>query len=374
MYPFYTRFYSDVHAPFRMGFKLASSLSAPLSYVNSATTFMILDNFDGILEFPTNPYECYIKEFPNPTTNQLLPHTNGYRNYKQNTMYYFIPTYCSIIPTNLLKIEIPRNRDLDKINYYELVVMPVSSLKTGFTNAADPVAKLNIFPVLTAGHYFDIKLWKKAAFSLSSLWFVTTRPLEPNAIQFTFTTNFALTGAPITIAFPDNYIEIIFNNLALDALPPIFSAIGATIPCSLSASFTPIPIATRALRPNCIVTYLDKVHQVIKIRVENFQMTGPTTFQLSFDDFQLPEITNLLQLSNTFSVCMAYWSTTGNSHERCFGEIFVIDRYINLVGRLDSILPADAKFLPLNELKYGAPSSPTMEITSYPFSSSNQRN
>ena len=42
-YPFYTRFYSDVHAPVRMAFKLAPSVSAPLSYVNDATTFMILD-------------------------------------------------------------------------------------------------------------------------------------------------------------------------------------------------------------------------------------------------------------------------------------------------------------------------------------------
>jgi hypothetical protein len=189
-----------------------------------------------------------------------MPHTNGYRNYKQNTMYYFIPTYCTYINTTALKIEIPRNRDLDNTKYYELVVMPVASTRTGFMNSADPVAKLNIFPLMTAGHYFDIKVWKKAAFSLSSLWFVTTRPLEPNAIQFTFTTNFALTGAPITIAFPDNYIEVVFNNLPLSALPPIFSAVGATIPCSLSTAFTEIPIATRTLRPNCIVTYLDKLH------------------------------------------------------------------------------------------------------------------
>ena len=178
-------------------------------------------------------------------------------------MYYFIPTYCTYViaaPT-ALRIESPRNRDLDNTKYYELVVMPVASTRTGFKNLADPVAKLNIFPLMTAGHYFDIKVWKKAAFSLSSLWFVTTRPLEPNAIQFTFTTNFILPGVqPVTTAFPDNYIEVVFNNLPLSALPPIFSAVGATVPCSLSTAFTEIPLATRTLRPNCIVTYLDKLH------------------------------------------------------------------------------------------------------------------
>lgn len=294
MYPFYTRFYSDVHAPFRMGFKLASTVTAPLSFVNDATTFMILDEFLGIADFVSMPFECYIKEYPNPITNLLMPHSNGYRNYKQNTQYYFIPTYCTYINASSLRIEIPRNRDLDNTKYYELVVMPVASSRTGFRNQLDDLAKLNIFPLMTAGHYFDVKVWKKAAFTLNSLWFVTTRPLEPNAIQFTFTTNFALGAAPVTLAFPDNYIEVVFNNLALNALPPIFSSVGATIPCSLSSAFTAIPVATRILRPNCIVTYVDKLHEVIKVRVENFQMTGPATFQISFDDFQLPEILNLM--------------------------------------------------------------------------------
>jgi hypothetical protein len=61
MYPFYTRFYSDVHAPFRMAFKLATTVSAPLTYANYLTTFMILDDFDGITDFPLMPFECYIK-------------------------------------------------------------------------------------------------------------------------------------------------------------------------------------------------------------------------------------------------------------------------------------------------------------------------
>ncbi len=60
-YPFYTRFYSDVHAPFRMGFKLAPTVTSALDYANYLTTFMILDDFDGIADYPSMPFECYIR-------------------------------------------------------------------------------------------------------------------------------------------------------------------------------------------------------------------------------------------------------------------------------------------------------------------------
>ncbi len=60
-YPFYTRFYSDVHAPFRMGFKLAPTVTSPLDYLSFLPNFMVLDDFNGIADFPSMPFECYIK-------------------------------------------------------------------------------------------------------------------------------------------------------------------------------------------------------------------------------------------------------------------------------------------------------------------------
>lgn len=60
-YPFYTRLYSDINAPFRMAFKLPPTVSTPLSYMNSLTSFMILDDFNGISEFAFMPFECLIK-------------------------------------------------------------------------------------------------------------------------------------------------------------------------------------------------------------------------------------------------------------------------------------------------------------------------
>ena len=103
-YPFYTRFYSDVTAPFRMAFKLPTTLLIPLSFQDDLTTFMILDELNGITEFPSMSFECLIKEYRNPLTNVQLPHPNGYRNYKQNTQYYLLPTYCTYINSTALRI------------------------------------------------------------------------------------------------------------------------------------------------------------------------------------------------------------------------------------------------------------------------------
>ncbi len=261
-----------------------------------------------------------------------------------------------------MRIEIPRNRDLDNTKYYELVVMPVSTTMTGFTNAPDALVKLVVFPVNTAEHIFDIRLWTKNAFTLNTLLLVTTRPLEPNALQLSFSTTFSASND-----FPNQYIEIVFNNLDLTAVLTPYNQMGETVPCSLTTAFATSSLGIQ--KPNCIVTYADKFHQVIKIRVENFKSINPTTFLLSFDYFFLPSITSLLQASNTFTVCMKYWSAA-TSHERCFGELFIIDQYTNTVPRNN---PSTAAFLsPLSELRYGVASSPTMQML-YLKSTTSQR-
>ena len=49
----------------------------------------------------------------------------------------------------------------------------------------------------------------------------------------------------------------------------------------------------------------------------------------------------------------------------------MIDKYLNIVPKVDSSL--NAVFLPLTELKFGAPSIPTIQLT-YPFSTTSQNN
>lgn len=65
---------------------------------------------------------------------------------------------------------------------------------------------------------------------------------------------------------------------------------------------------------------------------------------------------------------MTYWSTT-SLQERCFGELFVIDGYTNTVARTDL---TSAAFLTLPDYKYGATSSPVIQL-SYPKTTTTQR-
>lgn len=58
-YPFYTRFYSDAYAPFRMALKFPATMILPLSYANDLTTYMVLTNFESLAPFTV--YECYLK-------------------------------------------------------------------------------------------------------------------------------------------------------------------------------------------------------------------------------------------------------------------------------------------------------------------------
>jgi len=102
-YPFYTTVFSGIYAPLRITFKFPATLTTPLSYLNDLTSFMILDQFDQLSPFTI--FECYIKEYTStPTSNTQLPHPNGYRNYKQDTQYFTIPTTCIGISATAMRI------------------------------------------------------------------------------------------------------------------------------------------------------------------------------------------------------------------------------------------------------------------------------
>jgi hypothetical protein len=85
------------------------------------------------------------------------------------------------------------------------------------------------------------------------MYVVTSRPQSPTAIQLTFT--LATASAYI---FPSHYFEVVFKDLSLSAIVPPYNELGATIPCSLSSTFT--TTATRIHTPNCIVNYNLKIH------------------------------------------------------------------------------------------------------------------
>jgi hypothetical protein len=84
----------------------------------------MLDNLDMISTYSF--FECLINEYPqDPTSNLQTPILNPFRNYKQNTQKSTYYTYCTKSSANTLNVEIPRGKNLNISNYYELVVMPV---------------------------------------------------------------------------------------------------------------------------------------------------------------------------------------------------------------------------------------------------------
>jgi hypothetical protein len=65
---------------------------------------------------------------------------------------------------------------MDNTKYYELIIMPINALQTGFNNINDPILKLIAFPAPNAEHIFSTKIWKEQAFTLDKLYLVTARP------------------------------------------------------------------------------------------------------------------------------------------------------------------------------------------------------
>ncbi len=94
----------------------------------------------------------------------------------------------------------------------------------------------------------------------------------------------------------------------MNAIVAPYNALGETIPCALVSGFS--VSADGIQKKNCIVNTFDKVHQIIKIRVENIGNLAIGQYKLTLDYFLLPSLVGLLQQSNTFMACLHYFSAT----------------------------------------------------------------
>ncbi len=84
-------------------------------------------------------------------------------------------TYCTLINSTALNIEIPRFRTLDSTKYYELIVMPVTATSTGFTNALDLQYKFISWP--NSNEYIgSLYTYIINQITFTSMYVVTTRP------------------------------------------------------------------------------------------------------------------------------------------------------------------------------------------------------
>ena len=98
--------------------------------------------------------------------------------------------------------------------------------------------------------------------------------------------------------------------------------------------------------------------------MENNNAFSASLFKLSLDYFFLPIISGLLQQTNPFTICINYYNYPNITftHERCFGEMFMIDGYTNtnLI-----VYPGDAVFKDPADLRHGSAVSPSITFA-YP--------
>ena len=93
MYPFNTKIFSDADAPFRVVFKVTSSVFHP-------TQWVVINN---LLHLSTlTKFQCSVKEFPSDPTFKLQTiFPNSFRNYKQMTQFNQFYVKCFSVAAGL---------------------------------------------------------------------------------------------------------------------------------------------------------------------------------------------------------------------------------------------------------------------------------
>jgi hypothetical protein len=98
-------------------------------------------------------------------------------------------------------------------------------------------------------------------------------------------------STPSNLLFPNHYLEIIFRDLNINSIRIPNSNPGSSVPCTLSSLFLGIP-ARNQNEPQCIVHKLDTFHGTIIVRVQQIANLVVGTYQITLDDFLLPDLIN----------------------------------------------------------------------------------
>lgn len=175
IYPFFTKIYSAGGAPIRMGFKLSSKPSLPVSLSFNSGYFLLLVDNVNLPAF--SKFECAIRVWSRqPTASPQTPFLNSYRSYKQRTQHHLEYVNCHSSPTNLttLFLDVPRNLGIiTDSTYYEIVIMPASSSTAGFPNSAVPLFKLLALPD-SCEHIDELVPYTPLAFDLDMILLVSS--------------------------------------------------------------------------------------------------------------------------------------------------------------------------------------------------------
>ena len=250
-----------------------------------------------------------------PVSSPQTLFANSYRNYKQRTQHKQIKTTCQMIVSGL-RVSFPTKINMVASKYYELVVKPGGATASGFSNVNQ-----FFFRVIThfdsSQHIDQLYKYTKDIFTLQKVLVVTKRPLQPTALLIETYINITS-----TMEYPKHYLQIIFKDIDINSIRSIYrpsaTTYGSEIPCTFN--YLIIPVSTRKLQPRCIATVLDLMHSTMVIRITDIGNIVPGTYQITIDDFLLPDMSPTLEDSSPFSFCLRYHSSVTNTrYERCFG-------------------------------------------------------
>lgn len=138
-------------------------------------------------------------------------------------------------------------------------------------------------------------------FTLTSVYVLAKRPAVNNAIQINFAINFNSLKT-----YPNHYLEFLFRDIDISAIPVPNNVVGTTVPCTFSSLF--VAIAGRP-SPSCVIGQTDNLGTLtIRITQIGNLLMGP--YQLSLDFFTLPSLANLFQPTKQFTLCLRFHTVT----------------------------------------------------------------
>lgn len=195
-------------------------------------------------------------------------------------------------------IEPPRDNPLTPNTYYELIIMPtgVGLTQTGFSNGYVSNIKLMTYPG-SCEHIDEWPTYNINKFSLNAIYLVTYRPLATSALML----QFSILSAS-NYLYPNHYLEIYFQDINYNSIKPPYNQVGAKVPCILSSQFV---TAGRTKGPTCIVNYMNAYHGDLVLRVTEIgNLPVSNTYNITLDNFLIPDLSTLLEQTNPFSVCL----------------------------------------------------------------------
>lgn len=306
-----TRTTSSLMAPLRFWFNLPGTALTPMTWVKTGGGGQLRIDYAQSLNSPYQ--ECFFREYDSWTN--LIQHT-------QSRLFYSDCTSAG----GIITVNVPKPRQLDLTKWYELVVMPLSTvynINTGYNNMEEEVRitayQVNPLTVWSAQTIQTNKVfYGTSRLNLVSVYYLTVQPQKTTSIQIKFTVSGTYSGS-----YPQQWFEVLFYDLSMVAFAPTYTY-ASQLPCVLSATF--VSAGNRTFSPRCVLNQYENFVPVVKVRVENIGYVADGTYTIAIDDFSLLDVSALQEPTRRFDIGLVYVNLPNNIYyETFYPEVLLED-------------------------------------------------